>query len=115
MLAVAGQAETPGPKIAPWAIVHFYPQMINMGAVPVFGLMSVVEIDARGRVTIPKEMRIEADRALVIHMGDSYMVIPIARAPVESDTKVTGKSAKERAERKLAEEVRACGMRRRQR
>ena len=107
MLAVAGQAEIPGPKIAPWAIVHFYPQMINMGAVPVFGLMSVVEIDARGRVTIPKEMRIEADRALVIHMGDSYMVIPIARAPVESDTKVTGKSAKERAERKLAEEVRA--------
>lgn len=67
--------------------------------------MSIVEIDDRGRVTIPKEIRIEADKALVIPMGDSYMVIPIPRAPIEFDMSDTGESAKERAEKKLAEEI----------
>ncbi len=67
--------------------------------------MSIVEIDDRGRVTIPKEIRIEADKALVIPMGDSYMVIPMPRAPIEFDMSDTGESAKERAEKKLAEEV----------
>ena len=76
--------------------------------------MSIVEIDGRGRVTIPKEMRTEADRVLVIPMGDSYMIIPIPKAPIEFEMKETGKSAKERAERSLAEEIRARALRRRQ-
>jgi len=113
MLVVADEAAISG-QVTQWVMMHFYPQMLNVG-ISHSRLMSVVEIDARGRVTIPKEMRMEADRALVIPMGDSYMVIPISRAPVESDTKMTGRSAKERAERKLAEEIRARASRRRQR
>jgi virulence-associated protein VagC len=45
--------------------------------------MSIVETDGRGRVTIPKEVRLEADRALIIPIGGSYMIVPIPKAPVE--------------------------------
>ena len=75
--------------------------------------MSIVEIDDRGRVTIPKEMRVEADKALVIPMGDSYMVVPIPKVPIEFDVSESGKSAKERAEKGLAEEARSRALRRR--
>ena len=74
--------------------------------------MSVVEIDERGRVTIPKEIRVAADKALIIPMGETYMVVPIPKAPLEFDVKDTGVSAKARAERKLSEEVRARAKRR---
>lgn len=77
--------------------------------------MSVVEIDERGRVTIPKEMRVEAEKALVIPMGETYMVVPIPKAPAEFDLKVSGKSAKEVAEGRLASEVRERLNRRRDR
>ena len=76
--------------------------------------MSIVEIDARGRVTIPKEMRVEADRALVIPMGETYMIVPIPRAPIEFDMKETGRTAKERAEMTLRAEVKERMARRHQ-
>ena len=75
--------------------------------------MSIVEIDERGRITIPKEMRIEAEKALVISMGDTYMVVPIPKAPSEFNLKVSGKSAKEVAEGRLSSEVRGRAKRRR--
>lgn len=77
--------------------------------------MSIVEIDDRGRVTIPKDMRVEADRALVIPMGESYMLVPIPRAPIEFETKESTKTAKETAEKRLKAEVRERMARRRQR
>ncbi|MDG7008023.1 MAG: hypothetical protein JRN06_07240 [Nitrososphaerota archaeon] len=77
--------------------------------------MSIVEIDERGRVTIPKEMRVEAERALVIPMGETYMVVPIPVAPAKLDLKVSGKSAKEVAERRLSSEVRKRSQRRQNR
>lgn len=77
--------------------------------------MSVVEIDERGRVTIPKEMRVDADRALIISMGETYMVVPIPKSPAEFDLKETGKTAKGVAERRLSAEVRERAARRRRR
>ena len=76
--------------------------------------MSIVEIDDRGRVTIPKEMRVEADRALVIPMGESYMVVPIPKTPIEFGTNVSTKTSKQAAEKKLRTEVRERLARRRQ-
>jgi bifunctional DNA-binding transcriptional regulator/antitoxin component of YhaV-PrlF toxin-antitoxin module len=75
----------------------------------------VVEIDERGRVTIPKAMRAEADRALIIPMGESYLVVPIPKAPVEFEMKETGRSVKEIAEKRMMAEARARMARRRQR
>jgi virulence-associated protein VagC len=49
--------------------------------------MSIVEIEGRGRVTIPKEMRLGADRALVIPMGDSYMIVQYQRRRSSSMSK----------------------------
>ena len=72
----------------------------------------MVEIDQRGRVTIPKEMRVAADKALVIPMGGTYMVVPIPKSPLEFDIEEAGVSAKARAERALSEEVRARARRR---
>lgn len=34
---------------------------------------------------MPKEMGVEADKALVIPVGDSYMIVPIPRGPIEFD------------------------------
>ncbi len=76
--------------------------------------MSIVEIDARGRVTIPKEMRVQADKALVIPMGDSYMVIPIPSSPIEFEISKSTRTAKETAEKRLRSEVRERLARRRQ-
>ena len=92
-------------KAGRWVDAGIYPQSINMGRKVISGNMSIVEIDERGRVTIPKEMRIEAEKALIIPMGETYMVVPIPKAPAEFDLKVSGKSAKEAAERRLSSDV----------
>lgn len=75
-------------------------------------LVSVVEVDERGRFTIPRGMRVQADRALIIPMGGTYMVVPIPKAPLEFVMGETGPSAKAKAERRLSEEVRARAKRR---
>lgn len=77
--------------------------------------MSIVEIDDRGRVTIPKEMRVEADKALVIPLGESYMLVPIPRTPLEFETKESTKTAKEAAEKRIRSELKERLARRRQR
>jgi virulence-associated protein VagC len=67
--------------------------------------MSLVEVDERGRVTIPKEMRTDAEKVLIIPLGESYMIVPIPKAPAEHRMKVSGKEAKKVAEGRLAAEV----------
>jgi len=43
--------------------------------------MSVVSIDERGRITLPKGIREMGDRAVVISAGSFAIVIPIPREP----------------------------------
>lgn len=43
--------------------------------------MSVVSIDKRGRVILPKGIREMGDRAVVISAGSFAVVIPIAKEP----------------------------------
>lgn len=74
--------------------------------------MSVADIDDKGRVTIPKGMRVDADRALIIPMGETYMVVPIPKAQLEFEIESSGASAKAKAEQKLSKEVRARAKRR---
>lgn len=58
-------------------------------------------------------MGVEADKALVIPVGDSYMIVPIPRGHIEFDLKETVKAAKEKAEKRLADDVRTRAQRRR--
>ena len=41
--------------------------------------MSVVEIDERGRMTIPKEIGIRKSKAIVIPAGTFFITIPLAK------------------------------------
>ena len=43
--------------------------------------MSVVEIDERGRMTIPKEIGIRKSKAIVIPAGTFFITIPLAKNP----------------------------------
>ena len=43
--------------------------------------MSVVEIDARGRMTIPKKIGIKKSRAIVIPAGSFFITIPLPKNP----------------------------------
>jgi bifunctional DNA-binding transcriptional regulator/antitoxin component of YhaV-PrlF toxin-antitoxin module len=41
--------------------------------------MSVVEIDERGRMTIPKKLGLQKSRALIIPAGSFFVTIPIPK------------------------------------
>ncbi len=43
--------------------------------------MSVVEIDDRGRMTIPMKMGLRKSRALIIPAGSFFVAIPLPRTP----------------------------------
>jgi bifunctional DNA-binding transcriptional regulator/antitoxin component of YhaV-PrlF toxin-antitoxin module len=43
--------------------------------------MSVVEIDERGRMTIPKKIGVKQSRAIVIPAGSFFITIPLTRTP----------------------------------
>jgi bifunctional DNA-binding transcriptional regulator/antitoxin component of YhaV-PrlF toxin-antitoxin module len=70
--------------------------------------MSVVEIDERGRMTIPKKMGVKKSRAIVIAAGSFFITIPLTKNPEKEAEKwlPTGKERKDlKADaEKLAEE-----------
>ena len=43
--------------------------------------MSVVEIDERGRMTIPKKIGLKKSRAIVIPAGSFFITIPLPETP----------------------------------
>ncbi|MGD0071077.1 MAG: VapB-type antitoxin [Candidatus Bathyarchaeia archaeon] len=43
--------------------------------------MSIVEIDERGRMTIPKKIGLKKSRAIVISAGSFFITIPIPKTP----------------------------------
>jgi len=68
--------------------------------------MAVVQVDERGRICIPREMRIEADRALIIPLGSSYMVIPIPKTLTGLSLEDSARELRVRAEGAIRREVR---------
>ena len=80
--------------------------------------LSVVKIDERGRVLLPRELR-EADRAVVIAAGSYALVIPVPAKPEEHAsgwlaTKHTAKELKALAEEGARKDALARAKRRRQ-
>jgi len=43
--------------------------------------MSVVEIDERGRMTIPEKLGIKKTKAIVISTGSYFITIPLSKTP----------------------------------
>ena len=65
--------------------------------------LSVVEIDERGRMTIPKKMGIRKSRAIVIPAGTFFVTIPLPKFP-EKEAQNWLPSSKERKELKALSE-----------
>jgi hypothetical protein len=81
--------------------------------------MSVVEIDQRGRMTIPKKMGLKKSRALVIPAGSYFLTIPLPQTPQKEaekwlDTKKDREELKVQAEKLAQEDAVARAKRRKQ-
>ena len=65
--------------------------------------MPVVEIDERGRMTIPKKIGVKQSRAIVIPAGSFFITIPLARTP-EKEAEKWLPTSEERKELKVEAE-----------
>jgi bifunctional DNA-binding transcriptional regulator/antitoxin component of YhaV-PrlF toxin-antitoxin module len=62
--------------------------------------MSVVEIDERGRMTVPKKLGLRKARALIIPAGSFFVAIPLPKSPQKEAEKWLA-TKKERKELKI--------------
>ena len=77
--------------------------------------MSLLELDKKGRVTVPKEYRRELGldgKILVINAGDHLKLIPIPKDPIQAlrgafTTKKPFKQLRKQAEAEAEKEIRA--------
>ena len=63
----------------------------------------MVEIDERGRMTVPKKMGLRKSRALIIPAGSFFVTVPLPKAPQKEAEKWLPTS-KERKELKIQAE-----------
>jgi len=57
-------------------------------------------VDSQRRIYIPKEIPFDAETAIIIPQGSSYLLVPVPRKPIEIDVKVSTSDLKRRAEEK---------------
>ncbi|MGB9622686.1 MAG: hypothetical protein ACPL07_02465 [Candidatus Bathyarchaeia archaeon] len=67
--------------------------------------MAIVSVDSQRRIYLPKELGLEAKKALIIRRGGEYILIPIPDKIEEIDVKVPVKVLRERAEEKAKQEA----------
>jgi bifunctional DNA-binding transcriptional regulator/antitoxin component of YhaV-PrlF toxin-antitoxin module len=82
-------------------------------------VMSVVEIDDRGRMTVPKKLGLRKSRALIIPAGSFFVTIPLPKTPQKEaekwlSTKKERKELKIQAEKTAREDAANRAKRRRQ-
>ncbi len=65
--------------------------------------MSVVEIDERGRLTVPKKIGLRKSRALIIPAGTFFVTIPLPKTP-QKEAENWLSTEKERKELKIRAE-----------
>ena len=81
--------------------------------------MTIVTVDQRGRITIPKEIGVRKARALVIPAGSLFVTIPLPKAPYKEakewlTTKKEEKKLKTLAEKATKEDAVKRAKRRKQ-
>ena len=65
----------------------------------------MVKIDSQRRIYIPKELPFQADRAIIVPYGASFLLIPIPEKIIEIDVEASIQELKKRAEEKAKEEA----------
>ncbi|MEM1570490.1 MAG: VapB-type antitoxin [Candidatus Bathyarchaeia archaeon] len=81
--------------------------------------MTVVKVDERGRMTIPKELGVRETRAIIIPAGSFFIAIPLPKTPHEKagdwlDTEKDRRELKALAERGAREDAVKRAKRRKQ-
>lgn len=81
--------------------------------------MSVVKIDERGRMTLPKALGLRETRAVIIPAGSFFVVVPIPEKPLETaegwlPSDLERKQLKELAEKAAREDALKRAKRRKQ-
>ena len=66
--------------------------------------MSVVEIDERGRMTVPKKLGLRKSRAIMIPAGSFFVTIPLPKVPQKEAEKWLPTNKEHRELKNLAEE-----------
>jgi len=67
--------------------------------------MSVVEIDERGRMTVPKKFNLRKSRAIIIPAGSFFVTIPLPKAPQKEAEKWLPTNREHRELKNLAEKA----------
>lgn len=67
--------------------------------------MAIVSVDSQRRIYLPKELGLEAKKALILRRGSEYILIPIPEKITEIDVNVPVKKLRERAEEKAKQEA----------
>jgi bifunctional DNA-binding transcriptional regulator/antitoxin component of YhaV-PrlF toxin-antitoxin module len=67
--------------------------------------MSVVEIDDRGRMTVPKKLGLRKSRAVIISAGSFFVTIPLPKVPQKEAGKWLSASEDHQKLKTLAEKA----------
>lgn len=67
--------------------------------------MVLAKVDAQRRIYIPKELAFEADKAIIVPFGTSFLLIPVPEKVIEIDVKASIQELKQRAEEKAKDEA----------
>ncbi len=67
--------------------------------------MSVVEIDERGRMTVPKKLGLRKSRAIIIPAGSFFVAIPLPNTPQKEAEKWLPANKKHKDLKSLAEKA----------
>lgn len=76
--------------------------------------MAIVKVDAQRRLYIPKDVKFEGEKAIILPYGTSYLLIPIPGNIIEIEVEASHRELKARAEEKAREEALERARRRRQ-
>jgi len=67
--------------------------------------LAIVKVDSQRRIYIPREVSFEAEKAIIIPYGASFLLIPVPEKVIEIEVKASIPELKKRAEEKAKREV----------
>ncbi|MGC8849721.1 MAG: hypothetical protein ACP5QI_04525 [Candidatus Bathyarchaeia archaeon] len=75
--------------------------------------MVIAKLDAQRRLYIPKGVKFEGEKAIILPYGTSYLLIPVPRNIFEIEVEASPRELKAKAEEKAREEALERARRRR--
>ena len=68
--------------------------------------MTIVTIDSQRRIYLPKELGFDAEKAIIIPRGETYLMIPVPKEITQIDTDLSTKELRKTAEERAKRETR---------